>query len=92
MRCSKRPPLRPTIVLRLVGHTRITTFWTSAQVKAVSKAFQYHKLNPNHRKLMDGSSDSRKRRSLLQTPIPPQNGTLYNGERFPCLPCMDDAA
>ena len=46
----------------------------------MTKVIFYHKLNPNHRKHGDGSAAASKRRSLLQTPIPPQNGILYNGK------------
>ena len=50
------------------------------QVKAVTKVVVYKKLNPNHRKYMEGLTSTSKRRSLLQTPIPPQAGILYNGD------------
>lgn len=55
---------------------------TAVQVKAVTKVVFYKKLNPNHRKYAEGSTATSKRRSLLQTPIPPQNGVLYNGADF----------
>ena len=53
----------------------------------MTKVVFYHKLNPNHRKHGDGSMATSKRRSLLQTPIPPQAGILYNGKRRRCRLC-----
>ena len=41
----------------------------------MTKVVFYKKLNPNHRKYVEGLAGSSKRRSLLQTPVPPQNGT-----------------
>ena len=42
----------------------------------MTKVVFYKKLNPNHRKYMDGTTAANARRSLLQTPVPPQAGTI----------------
>ena len=85
MHCA---PITPPAPCRHLVWSSISSFTlytrTSAQVKAVTKAILYHKLNRNHRKHGDGATAASKRRSLLQTPIPPQNGILYNGERQRC--------
>jgi len=49
-------------------------------VKAVTKVVFYKKLNPNHRKYIDSLSATSKRRSLLQTPVPPQNGSTPSAD------------
>ena len=59
-----------------VAHTRRS----GAQVKAVTKVVFYKKLNPNHRKYIEGLSSTSKRRNLLQTPVPPQNGTTRSAD------------